>query len=63
LAELKIAGGNQGLGINEQYGEPSRPVWQLIKKQHDPFSDVFAWHVQNYAIGPAGEERQIRALQ
>lgn len=62
LAELKIAGGNQGMGINNQYGELSHPVWRLIQKQHDPFSDVFGWSIQNYAAGPEGEQRQIRAL-
>jgi hypothetical protein len=54
LAELKIAGGNQGMGINEWYGELSRPVWELIDKQHEPFSGVFAWSLQNWRAGSPG---------
>jgi predicted permease len=62
LAELKIAGGNQGMGINEQYGELSRPVWELIAKQHEPFSGVFGWSIQNLRAGAPGEERPVRGL-
>jgi hypothetical protein len=33
LAEVKIVGGNHGMGLNQQYGELTRPIWQLIREQ------------------------------
>ncbi|PYV03064.1 MAG: hypothetical protein DMG10_12655 [Acidobacteria bacterium] len=44
LAEVRIVGGNRGMGLtNAPYGQLTRPVWQEIREHHEPFSGVFAW--------------------
>src|SRR5260370_30304025 len=55
LAEIKIVGGNHGMGVNEQYGELTRPIWQEIHRDHAAFSDVFAWSKQQFAVGEGGD--------
>src|SRR5580692_8031146 len=43
LAEIKIVGGNGGMGMNDAYGELTRPMWEEIRRSHPSFSSVFAW--------------------
>jgi hypothetical protein len=43
LAEIKIAGGNGGMRIQDAYGELTRPMWEEIRRDHPAFSGVFAW--------------------
>jgi hypothetical protein len=33
--KLKIAGGNHGIGLNQQYGELTEPVFEEIRAHHD----------------------------
>ena len=52
LAELRIAGGNRGFGINDsQYANFTVPMWQEVKQHHDPFSGVFAWRTDDVPGG------------
>src|SRR5205085_983736 len=43
LAEIRIVGGNHGMGLNQQFGELTRPLWQEIRRQQHAFSGLFAW--------------------
>src|SRR5947209_2785195 len=43
LAEVKIVGGNGGMGLNDEYGQLTRPIWQEIRAQQQAFSSIFAW--------------------
>ena len=43
LAEVKIVGGNGGLGLNNEYGELTRPQWLEIRRQQQAFSGMFAF--------------------
>ena len=44
LAEIRIAGGNGGLGIvTSKYAQLTRPILQELQRQQQPFSSVFAW--------------------
>src|SRR6185503_4042009 len=44
LVEVKIVGGNRGLGINPgPYGQLTRPIWQEIRDHQEAFSGLFAW--------------------
>ena len=45
LAELRINGGNRpGFGITDgRYANFTIPMWQEVRRHHDPFSGVFAW--------------------
>src|SRR6266404_3166202 len=58
LAEIKIIGGSRGLGVNEEYGEVTRPIWQEIRRDHPAFSDVFAWGKQQFGVGE-GSDMQL----
>ncbi|MFZ0594666.1 MAG: ABC transporter permease, partial [Bryobacteraceae bacterium] len=51
LAEIKIVGGNGGMGNNEEYGELTRPMWEEIRRDHPAFSSVFAWSKEDFAVG------------
>jgi predicted permease len=62
LAEVKIAGGNQGLGIGQRYGELTQPLWQLIREHQQAFSGVFAWSANQRFIGRGSEMRPFNAL-
>ena len=37
LAEVKIVGGNHGMGLTNSYGELTRPIWQLIRDRQQGF--------------------------
>ena len=62
LAEVKIAGGNHGMGLNQQYGELTQPLWRLIREQQQAFSGVFSWSVNQRYIGRGSEMRLFNGL-
>src|SRR5579863_10309244 len=44
LAEIRIVGGNGGMGItNSKYAQLTRPVFQELQRQQKAFSSIFAW--------------------
>jgi len=63
LAEVRIVGGNHGMGINPgAYGQLTRPVWQEIREHHEPFSGVFAWSANDVRVGQGGDLRRAHGL-
>jgi putative ABC transport system permease protein len=62
LAEVKIVGGNHGMGINQRYGELTRPIWQLIHDKQEAFSGMFAWTVNQRYVGQGSEMRRYNGL-
>jgi predicted permease len=62
LAELKIVGGNHGMGLNQQYGELTRPIWQAIHDKPQAFSGMFAWSANQRYVGKGSEMRSFRGL-
>jgi predicted permease len=63
LAEVRIAGGNQGFGINTSYyGHLTRPLWHQLRDQQKAFSTAFAWNINRGRLGDAPELRTISAL-
>ncbi len=62
LAEIRIIGGNHGMGLNQDYGELTRPLWQAIREHQQAFSDVFAWSVNQRYIGQGAGMRRFKAL-
>ncbi len=64
LAEVRITGsGHQGMGINQQYGELTRPLWQEIRDHQQSFSGVFAWSVNLRYVGRGSEMRHFHELR
>lgn len=64
LAELRIAGGNKGFGVNSRdYEDFTIPMWQEIRRNHDPFSGVFAWHTEEPMLGKLSDARHVHGLE
>ena len=63
LAEVKIVGGNLGMGVNQQYGELTRPIWQALRDtRQQAFSGTFAWTANERYVGQGSEMRRFRGL-
>ena len=62
LAEVRIVGGNTGMGLNQQYGELTQPLWHEIREKQHAFSGAFAWSVNQRYIGQGSEMRHFNAL-
>jgi len=63
LAEVRIAGGNQGMGLNQEYGELTRPIWELIRDKQPAFAGTFAWSVNLRYTGRGSQMRHFHELQ
>ena len=63
LAEVRIVGGNQGMGLNSgAYGQLTRPVWQEIREHHEPFTGVFAWSAGDVRLVQGSDLRRAHGL-
>jgi predicted permease len=62
LAAVRIAGGNHGMGINQDYGDLTRPLWQEIREHQQSFSGLFAWSVAQRYTGRGAEMRRFNGL-
>jgi predicted permease len=63
LAEVRISdAGHQGLGLNQQYGELTRPLWQQILDQQQSFSGMLAWSINRRYLGRGSEMRHFYEL-
>jgi predicted permease len=62
LAEVHIVGGNHGMGVNDEYGSLTRPVWQQLRTQQKSFSGMFAWSVKDVRTGEGQELQRARGL-
>ncbi len=64
LAELRIAGGNKGFGITDgPYTQFTLPMWQEVRRNHDPFSGVFAWRSAGVRVGKLSDARQVKGIE
>ena len=62
LVEVKIVGGNGGMGINGQYGELTLPIWEEIRRDHPALSGVFAWETRQVALGEGSSFQLANAI-
>lgn len=64
LAEVRIAGGNGGFGINNgMIGNFTVPMWQEVKDHHDPFSGIFAWRQDKMLLGNLSDSHRANGLE
>lgn len=64
LAELRIVGTNKGFGVNDgPYANFTVPMWQEIRRNHDPFSGVFAWRTNDVHLGKLTDAHQVHGLE
>jgi putative ABC transport system permease protein len=62
LAEIQIVGGNNGIGINQEFGVLTRPIYQEILDRQQAFSGAFAWKVMQRYTGQGADMRRFRGL-
>lgn len=63
LAELRIAGG-QGFGvITGPYARFTVPMWQEVRRNHEPFSGVFAWRDTGVMVGRRSDAKQVNGIE
>ena len=63
LAEVRIVGGNGGMGVNNGSNpQLTRPIWQRLREHHEPFSGVFAWGDGGVNVGKGSETRWRNAI-
>jgi predicted permease len=63
LAEIQIAGGNSGIGLNTEYGVLTRPIYKEISDRQQAFSDIFAWGISQRYTGQGAEMRRFKSLR
>jgi len=64
LAELRIVGGNRGFGATEgSFARFTIPMWLEVRRNHEPFSGVFAWRQSGMMVGKLGDARQVDAIE
>jgi predicted permease len=64
LVELSIMGGNQGFGVNDyQYDSFTIPMWQEVRRNHDPLSGVFAWREAEMRVGQPQDGKRVHGLE
>ncbi|HMJ63021.1 MAG TPA: FtsX-like permease family protein, partial [Bryobacteraceae bacterium] len=63
LVEVRIAGGNQGMGLNDGlYGRLTRPIFEELKKEPRGLAGLFAWSIDDARVGRGNDLRRVRAL-
>ena len=63
LAEVRIVGGNQGMGINTgRYVTVTQPIWRELKSHQQAFSGVFAWAQAGVRVGQGESKTSVSAL-
>jgi predicted permease len=64
LAEVRIAGGNGGFGINNGLtGNFTVPMWQEVKDHHDPFTGIFSWRTDDMLLGNPSDSHRAYGLE
>src|SRR5215510_12190303 len=63
LAEVRVAGGNGGYGIQRGINsELTNPLWERIRANQQAFSGIFAWGDAVYNIGQGADSRRVATL-
>jgi predicted permease len=64
LAEIRIRGGNGGMGLNPgSYGGITRPMWEAARREQKAFSGLAAWRQFNPRLGKDTERKRVKALE
>jgi predicted permease len=63
LAEIRIAGGNHGMGLNQgAYGQLTRPQFEEIRRRQHAFTGLFAWQADEAMVGEGSDRRPVKAM-
>src|SRR5262245_63622432 len=60
LAEVRIAGGNRGFGVNPgRYSQLTLPIWQELEQRQGAFSGMFAWGTRETGVGDRSDLKRV----
>ena len=63
LANVRIAGGHGGMGLNDGFNsEFTNPMWEAIRDRQEAFSGVFAWGSTGFIVGRGADSRNVDGL-
>lgn len=63
LIEVRIIGGNPGMGISDgANAEMTYPLWEQFQKHREAFSGIFAWASSELPVGSGVETRMLRSV-
>ncbi len=63
LIEVRIVGGNPGLGISDgANAEMTYPLWEHVQKHREAFSGIFAWGSGELPVNSGVETRMVKTL-
>src|SRR5688572_27123778 len=63
LIEVRIIGGNPGMGISDgSNAEMTYPLWEHLQRYREAFSGMFAWSTGELPIGSGVETRIVKSL-
>jgi predicted permease len=63
LAEVRVAGGNGGYGVQTGVNsELTYALWERIRQSQEAFSGIFAWGNANFIVGEGAEAQRVRGL-
>src|SRR4030095_16464374 len=63
LVEVRIEGGNPGLGLSDgSNSEMTFPLWEQLQQHREPYSGMFAWGTGALPIGKEVETRMVNCL-
>jgi predicted permease len=64
LTQLRIVGGNKGLGISDgPFTDFTVPMWQEVRRHHEPLSGVFAWRTADVLVGKLSDPKHVHGLE
>ena len=64
LAEIRIVGGNGGMGLNPgTYGGITIPMWEAARREQKAFSGLAAWTQFGLRLGKGNERRRAKGLE
>src|SRR5262252_2885516 len=59
LAEIRVVGGNGGMGLNPgTYGGVTRPMWEAARREQKAFYGLAAWSQFSLRLGKGNERRR-----
>ncbi len=64
LAEIRVVGGNGGMGLNPGiYSGVTRPMWEAARREQKAFSGLAAWSQFGLRLGKGNERRRAKGLE
>jgi predicted permease len=63
LAEIRVLGGNRGMGISSgPHSDMTGPLYDAFVREQDAFSGVFAWSAGYFHVGNGADRHSVKGL-